>query len=74
MDHCTFISRKSALSHVILRTTMHQVSLSTMTKSKSPKRQRKHHCKQILIIYQTWVSNNYIVKLFFNQNMFHILF
>ena len=74
MDHCTFISRVSALSLVILRTTLHWLNLSTMIKSKSAKSQRKHHCKQTLIIYQTRVSNNYIVKLVFNHNMFHNLF
>lgn len=47
MDQCTFISRMSALSHVILRTTLHQVSPSSVIKSKLAKHQSKHHCKLV---------------------------
>lgn len=69
LDHCIFISRVIALEHRILTTTMHQSSPSSTTKSKSAKKQKKHYCMQTLIIYQTWVSNIHILKLFYWKNV-----
>ena len=65
LDHCIFIFRVIDLQYRILTTTMHQSSPSSITKSNSAKKQKKHYCTQTLIIYQTWVSNILIVKLFF---------